>query len=126
MGSSSGSVSKARVIVGVVLVLIVFAMSAGGFLLPVHADLWQPPPPDYEWAGIPPTVSVDCGRFWDPQPPTWPQGLEYITVADQRHAVEACAPAYGNQRLMSVVSGAFGVLLLAVILRLVLRSRARG
>jgi hypothetical protein len=126
MGSSSGSVSKARVVVGVVLALVMFAMSVAGFLLPVHADVGQPPPAGTDWVGIAPTVTVDCGRFWDPQPPTWPSGVEDVTIGDQRNAVEACASAYSNTRLMSVVSGGMGVLIVALILRLVLRSRARA
>jgi hypothetical protein len=123
MDSNTGSGSKTRRILGVVLLLIVFGMSLGGFLIPVHADVMQPPRPGTEWIGVPPTVSVDCGRFWDPQSPTWPQGVEHITDGDRSNAVEACAQAYTGQRLMAVVSGGTGVLLLALILWSVLRTR---
>lgn len=88
MSGNTGPGSKSRRVLGVVLVLIAFGMSVGGFLMPVHADVMQPPPAGLMWTGIPPTVPVDCGRFWDPRTPTWPQGVEHITDVAQSNAVE--------------------------------------
>lgn len=119
------TVSGSRAILAVVLLLIVFGVSLVGFLMPVRADVMQPPPPGTEWVGIPPTVSVDCGRFWDPRSPMWPQGIDHITDGARSNAVEACTQAYTDQRLMAVVSGAVGVLLLTLVLWSVFRARRR-
>jgi len=84
----------AKIVLGVLLILVPLGIALGGLLIPVRAEVMQPAPPRHQWIGIPPTLTVECDRFWDPQPPTWPNGVKYIRQGARPGAVETCEAAH--------------------------------
>ncbi len=116
-------VTRGRLVVASVLLVLSLAVTAGTMLIPVTTPEPQPPPSGQQWIGVAPTVDVECGTLLNAQDPVWPAQFRDRVDPQNESVLQDCSDARSSRRMMLIGFAALDVFIVVLVALAVRRGR---